>query len=228
MARKILIVDDEETLCETLRFNLEAEGYETATAHSAEEALALGPGGFDLVLLDVMMEGISGIQMARIMKANPATASVPVIFCTAKDTENDMVEGLELGADDYIVKPFSMRNVVARVRSVLRRCDRGAQSVDQETPLRHEGLELDPTGKRCTIDGAEVKLPRKEFEMLRLLMSHPGQIFSREEILDAVWPDEVVVADRVVDVNIARIRRKIGKYAATIVSRSGYGYAFAP
>lgn len=228
MARKILIVDDEETLCEALRFNLEAEGYETTTAHSAEEALALGPGGFDLVLLDVMMEGISGIQMARIMKANPATASVPVIFCTAKDTENDMVEGLELGADDYIVKPFSMRNVVARVRSVLRRCDRGAQSVDQETLLRHEGLELDPAGKRCTVDGAEVKLPRKEFEMLRLLMSHPGQIFSREEILDAVWPDEVVVADRVVDVNIARIRRKIGKYAATIVSRSGYGYAFAP
>lgn len=228
MARKILIVDDEETLCEALRFNLEAEGYETATAHSAEEALALGPGAFDLVLLDVMMEGISGIQMARIMKANPATASVPVIFCTAKDSENDMVEGLELGADDYIVKPFSMRNVVARVRSVLRRCDRGAQGNEQELALRHEGLELDPAGKRCTVDGAEVKLPRKEFEMLRLLMSHPGQIFSREEILDAVWPDEVVVADRVVDVNIARIRRKIGKYAATIVSRSGYGYAFAP
>ena len=166
--------------------------------------------------------------MARIMKANPSTASVPVIFCTAKDTENDMVEGLELGADDYIVKPFSMRNVVARVRSVLRRCDRVAQGGEPEAPLRHEGLELDPAGKRCTVDGAEVKLPRKEFEMLRLLMSHPGQIFSREEILDAVWPDEVVVADRVVDVNIARIRRKIGKYAATIVSRSGYGYAFAP
>lgn len=228
--RHILVVDDEETLREALRFNLEAEGYSVTTASSAEEALALDLAAFDLALLDIMMGDISGTQLARIMKANPRTASVPVIFCTARDMEDDMIAGLDLGADDYITKPFSIRNVLARIRSVLRRTSRrlpeAAPSADRSTVVSFEGLSVDPVRKTCSVDGQEVRMPRKEFEILLKLLSCPGQIFSREELLREIWPDEVIVLDRVVDVNITRIRQKIGKYGKHIVTRSGYGYGF--
>lgn len=228
--KRILVVDDEDTLREALCFNLEAEGYAVSAASSAEEALALDLSAFDLVLLDIMMGEISGIQLARIMKANPLTASVPIIFCTARDMEDDMVSGLDLGADDYITKPFSIRNVLARVRSVLRRTAAHASAPAGTAPrssvVSFRGLAVDPVRKTCTVDGAEVRLPRKEFEILLKLLSHPGQIFSREEILREIWPDEVIVLDRVVDVNITRIRQKIGKYGKNIVTRSGYGYGF--
>lgn len=214
------MVDDEETLCEALRFNLEAEGYAVDVAHSAEQALGMAPESYDLILLDIMMDGISGTQMARRLKADPLTAHTPIIFCTARDSDDDMVRGLELGADDYITKPYSLRNVLARVRSVLRRTSPPADKISSA------GLEILLDSKVCLVDGQTVSLPRKEFEILRLLLSHPGRIFSRQEILSAVWPDEVVVVDRVVDVNITRIRSKIGPYGRNIVTRSGYGYGF--
>lgn len=223
----ILVVDDEETLCEALRFNLEAEGYAVDTAHSAEEALGLNLPSYDLFLLDIMMGDISGTQLARIIKSSPATASRPIIFCTAKDTEDDMIAGLDLGADDYITKPYSLRAVSARIRSVLRRVtgtDKNSSAAAEKVTYR--GLTVIPEKKLCIVDGEEVKLPRKEFEILLMLMSHRGHIFSREELLNNIWPDEVVVLDRVVDVNITRIRRKIGEYGKNIVSRSGYGYGF--
>ena len=216
MAERILIVDDEETLCEALRFNLDAAGYETAVAHSAEEALATDLSGFSLILLDIMMGEISGVQLARIIRNNAATARIPIIFCTAKDGEEDMIEGLDLGADDYITKPYSLRNVLARIRSVLRRCP----------GISFEGLSVDTPGKRVEADGSEVRLTRKEFEILSLLLRNRGRIFSREEILTRIWPDEVIVVDRVIDVNITRIRQKIGRYGKNIVTRSGFGYGF--
>ncbi|WP_302380861.1 response regulator transcription factor [uncultured Alistipes sp.] len=220
---KILIVDDEESLCEILQFNLEVEGYEADVAYSAEQALEMHPERYSLILLDVMMGEMSGFKMARILKSNPETARVPVIFCTARDTEDDTVAGLNLGADDYIAKPFSIREVLARVRSVLRRT---ASPQTESEVIGYEGLEMDLRRKSCTVDGNEVSLTKKEFEILSLMLSHRGVIFSREEILHRVWSDEVVVLDRTIDVNITRLRRKIGRYGEHIVTRLGYGYGF--
>ena len=227
MNDRILIVDDEETLCEALRFNLEAEGYRVDTANSAEQVLAMDVSGYDLLLLDIMKGEISGILLAKILKANPATAAIPIIFCTAKDTENDMVSGLELGADDYIMKPYSLRNVLARVKTVLRRARPSANSTRySEEAVSFQGLHIMPSKKVCLVDGEEVKLPKKEFEILLKLVRNIGRIFTREEILKEIWPEEVVVLDRVVDVNVTRIRQKIGRYGKHLKSRSGYGYGF--
>ena len=228
-ARRILVVDDEETLCEALGFNLEAEGYMVGTAHRAEVALTLDLSGFDLVLLDIMMGEISGTQLARIMKSNPATARVPVIFCTARDSEEDMIDGLDLGADDYITKPYSLKEVLARVRAVLRRTSVYAPATTVQADndeVSYKGLVLSRRNRTCYVDGNEVKMPKKEFEILLRLMSDIGQVFSRAQLLSEIWPDEVVVLDRVVDVNITRIRQKIGRYGKNIVTRSGYGYGF--
>ncbi len=225
---RILVVDDEETLCEALRFNLEAEGFDVDTALSAEETLALDLSSYRLILLDIMMGEISGTQLASILKKNEATSATPIIFCTARDSEDDMVAGLDLGADDYITKPSSIRNVVARVRSVLRRTAGATQpqAADGDRPLTHEGLAVWPGRKLCTVDGREVRMPRKEFEILSLLLSHRGRVFSREELLKHIWPDEGVVLDRVIDVNITRLRAKLGAYGRCIVTRPGYGYGF--
>ena len=181
------------------------------------------PERYSLILLDVMMGEMSGFRMARLLKADPATAKVPVIFCTAKDTEDDTVAGLNLGADDYIAKPFSVREVLARVRSVLRRT---AETPAEQETIAFEGLEMDLRRKVCTLDGKELALTKKEFEILALLLTHRGVIFSREEMLRRIWSDEVIVLDRTVDVNITRLRRKIGPYGEHIVTRLGYGYGF--
>lgn len=226
----ILIVDDEETLCEVLKINLENEGYDVDTALSAEEALMLDLKKYSLILLDIMMGEISGIKMAKMMKADVTTADIPIIFCTARDSEDDMVMGLNLGADDYIMKPYTIRNVIARVKSVLRRTSGQksvAASVDKSNILKVEGLQLDLEFKRCTVDGEEVKLARKEFELLAYLIANRGKICSREQILSHIWSDEVVVLDRTIDVNITRLRSKIGVYGSYIVTRSGFGYGFS-
>lgn len=225
--KKILVVDDEEALCDGLGFNLEAEGYQVDMAYSAEEALALNLAAYDLILLDIMMGEISGTQLARIMKSNPATASVPIIFCTAKDTEADMISGLDLGADDYIMKPYSLNAVLARIRTVLRRTAASVALAKTDSDLvSYKGLVLSAKNRTCTVDGTEVKMPKKEFEILLKLISNRGQVFTRTDLLNEIWPDEVVVLDRVVDVNITRIRQKIGIYGRNIVTRSGYGYGF--
>lgn len=224
---RILVVDDEETLCEGLRFSLEAEGYTVDVAYSAEQALTFALKDYNLFVLDIMMGEISGLQLARILKSNPATATTPIIFCTAKDAEEDMISGLDLGADDYITKPYSLKTVSARIRTVLRRVyDAGRVNLSEHKEVKYQGLIMDPGKKLCLVDGEDAKLTKKEFEILLLFLSHFGYIFSRREILDAVWPDEVVVLDRVVDVNITHIRQKIGKYGKNIVTRSGYGYGF--
>lgn len=224
-AKRILVVDDEETLCDAIAFNLEADGYETACAYSAEEALSMDLAGFDLFLLDIMMGDISGTQLAQILKSNPVTASVPIIFCTAKDGDEDMIKGLDIGADDYITKPYSLKVMLARIRTVLRRTST-AVGTPENIEVTYKGLVLSKRNRTCHVDGLEVKMPKKEFEILLMLVSNIGRIFSRSELLEEIWPDEVVVLDRVVDVNITRIRQKIGQYGKNIVTRSGYGYGF--
>ena len=227
---RILIVDDEETLCEVLKLNLENEGYDVDTAFSAEQALGYNLKEYSLILLDIMMGEISGIKMAKMLKADVQTADIPIIFCTARDTEDDMVMGLNLGADDYIMKPYTIRNVIARVKSVLRRTSKHKNisiPTEKQNILKVDGLCLDLEFKRCTVDGIEVKLARKEFELLAYLIRHRGKICSREQILSHVWSNEVVVLDRTIDVNITRLRSKIGAYGSYIVTRSGFGYGFS-
>lgn len=222
---RILVVDDEEDLCEILKFNLENEGYEVDTANSAEEALKMDISSYNLLLLDVMMGEISGFKLANILKKDKKTATVPIIFITAKDTENDTVTGFNLGADDYISKPFSLREVIARVKAVLRRT---ATVETEKAPeqITYQTLVIDITKKKVSIDGEEVALTKKEFEILFLLLQNKGRVFSREDILSRIWSDEVYVLDRTIDVNITRLRKKIGVYGKRIVTRLGYGYCF--
>lgn len=222
---RILVVDDEEDLCEILKFNLENEGYEVDTANSAEEALKMDISSYHLILLDVMMGEISGFKMANMLKKDKKTTKVPIIFITAKDTENDTVTGFNLGADDYISKPFSLREVIARVKAVLRRT---ATMETERAPerLTYQTLVIDITKKKASIDEEEVSLTKKEFEILLLLVQNKGRVFSREDILARIWSDEVYVLDRTIDVNITRLRKKIGIYGKCIVTRLGYGYCF--
>lgn len=215
---KILVVDDENGIREGLCEYLNLVGYSADGASSAEEAIAMGISGYGLILLDVMMEGMDGFELARIIKKSPETASVPIIFLTARDTEEDMVSGLSLGADDYIAKPFSIKNVIARIEAVMRR-------VRPET--MHTGrVVCDRATLICRVDDNEIRLPRKEFEILSLLLEHPGRIFSREELMKQIWPENVVITDRSVDVHITRIRSKISPYGKCLISRSGYGYGW--
>lgn len=225
---RILVVDDEESLCEILKFNLEREGYEVLTALSAEEALTLELDKLDLIILDVMMGELSGFSMAKILRKRRDTATLPIIFCTARDTEADKIEGLDIGADDYIAKPFSVAEVMARVRSVLRRSQHQSKATteDSDNIIRFEDLEINQLKKRCTISDEEISLTRKEFDILVLLLSNRGSILSREQIMKRVWSDEVVVLDRTIDVNITRMRKKLGKYGNHIITRTGYGYGF--
>lgn len=226
-ANKILVVDDEEDLCEILKFNLEIEGYNVDTANSAEEALTKQLYEYNLLLLDVMMGEISGFKMANMLKKDPKTANLPIIFLTAKDTENDMLTGFNLGADDYISKPFSIKQVIARVKAVLRRTTENKE--EEKTPeslLSFQTLVLDTKRIKATIDGKEIALTKKEFEILKLLLSNQDNVFSREEILARVWKNEVYVLDRTIDVNITRLRKKIEPYGKNIVTRLGFGYCF--
>lgn len=224
--KKILVVDDEQDLCEILKFNLETEGYEVETANSAEEALEMDIASFDLLLLDVMMGGMSGFQLAKQLKSNPMTANVPIIFLTARDTENDTVTGFNIGADDYISKPFSIREVMVRVRAVLRRTAEQASDADESKIINYQGLQLNLDKKTVSIDGEAIPFTKTEFELLRLFLEERGKVFSRQELIDRVWPKDVMVLDRTVDVNITRMRKKIGKFAKCIVTRLGFGYYF--
>lgn len=223
--KRILVVDDEQDLLEILKFNLEMEGYEVFTAQSAEDALLMDIASFNLLLLDVMMGGMSGFAMARKLKDNPATAHVPVIFLTARDTENDTLTGFNLGADDYIAKPFSIREVLVRVRAVLRRTATD-NDADQPHVLSYQGIVMNMDNKTVTVDGNDVPFTKTEFELLHLLLSERGRVFSRQELIDRVWPKDVLVLNRTVDVNITRMRKKIGNYAKCIVTRLGFGYYF--
>lgn len=222
---RILVVDDEQDLCEILKFNLETEGYEVETAGSSEEALTLNLPSFDLLLLDVMMGEMSGFALARRLKADDATKGIPIIFLTARDTENDTVTGFNLGADDYISKPFSIREVMVRVRAVLRRTA-DSQAQGEPSLLKYQELELNLDNKTVSIDGEQVPFTKTEFELLRTLLQEKGRVFSRQELINRIWPQDVLVLDRTVDVNITRLRKKIGRFSKCITTRLGFGYFF--
>lgn len=221
--KKILIVDDEEDLCEILQYNLGNAGYQTEVAHSAEEALKRTVETFDLILLDVMMGPMSGFKLAdkirKEMKSN-----VPIIFLTAKDTENDILTGFSLGADDYVAKPFSVNELTARVKAVLKRVRN--DKARSTAPVKYGDIEMDTARKRIIINDEKVELTKKEFEILKLLLENQGKVFTRDDILTAVWGNDVIVTERTVDVNITRLRTKLGAYGKNLKNKTGYGYYF--
>lgn len=223
---RILVVDDEPDLYEILCFNLESEGFETERAYSAEAALALMGQGqrFDLILLDVMMEQVSGYDMARQLRERGD--NTPIIFLTARDAEVDQLEGFSAGADDYITKPFSFPTVLARIRAVLKRTASPEGQPDNEQVIHCGNIEVDLQRKAVSVDGQPIALTRKEFLILVLLMQHPGEHFHRQQIIEKVWDDDAYVGDRSVDVHIARLRKKLGRFADSIVNHSGFGYTF--
>ena len=225
---KILVVDDELDICEILKYNLETEGFDVVTASSAEEALELPLQDYSLILLDVMMGEMSGFQMVRRLKNNSSTAGIPVIFITALDGEDNLVKGLNIGADDYIAKPLSMKEVKARVRAVLRRSSSSQQAVahPDDSRIVYKGITLDLNAKTVTCDGQKLVFTKLEFELLSFFLQHPNKVFSREDLLKYCWPQDVMVLDRTVDVNITRLRKKIGHYGKQIKTRVGYGYCF--
>lgn len=228
---KILVVDDEQDICDILQYNLELEGYDVDTANSAEEAMHLPLASYGLLLLDVMMGEISGYKLAKRLKEDETTATVPIIFITALDSEENTVRGLELGADDYIVKPLSMKEVVARVKAVLRRTSHShvpyqKPSAPFSSDITYESLYINMDAKTVSIDGENIMLTKIEFELLRHLVSNAGRVFSRDDLLKHCWPSDTYVLDRTVDVNITRLRKKIGRYGKQIRTRFGYGYTF--
>lgn len=223
-SQRILVVDDERTLCDVLKLNLELEGYKVDVTYSAEEAQRMPLSSYSLILLDVMMEEMTGIELTTIIRADERTRNVPIILCTAKDDENDIIDGFMCGADDYIKKPFSMKELVLRVKSVLRRSSQPKESNEQK--IKYKTLELDLGKRECRIDGTDVSFTKKEFDILKMLLNTPDRIFSREEILDEVWDDDVYVVDRTIDVNINRLRKKMGVYGNNIITKQGYGYGF--
>ena len=225
MEKKILVVDDEAGIREIIQFNLENAGFEVDSASSAEEALEkLGP-EHCLILLDVMMSGMSGFQMAEVLRKEKNNQK-PIIFLTAKTDQNDLLTGFSSGGDDYIPKPFSINEVIARVRAVLKRTERVVES--KNDMIEAGAVRIDVTRKEVFVEGKPVVFSKKEFEVLTLLASHPGEIYSREDIINELWKDAPYVLDRTVDVHIARIRSKLGNCKNYIVNRTGFGYIFNP
>jgi two-component system alkaline phosphatase synthesis response regulator PhoP len=221
--KRILIVDDEEDLCEILQYNLLNEGYYTEVAHSAEEALKRPVITFDLILLDVMLGVMSGFRLADKLRKE-LKIDVPIIFLTAKDTENDILTGFSLGADDYISKPFSVNELTARVKAVLKRSH--ADKIENKSILQFNGIDLDTVRKRLIINDERVELTKKEYEILKVLLENQGKVFSRDDLLMRIWGQDVIVTERTVDVNITRLRTKLGQYGSSLRNKTGYGYFF--
>ncbi|MCM1450199.1 MAG: response regulator transcription factor [Clostridiales bacterium] len=232
MRVRILVIDDEESICEILKYNLEKEGYDVDTVYSAEEALTLDIKLYQLLIVDIMMDRMSGFDLVKRLKNSQATERIPVIFCSALSGEDDTVMGLNIGADDYIRKPFNIGEVVARVRSVLRRSQIGEQTAthikegNYEPDITFKTLRIDRNQKQCFINGKLVQLTRNEFDILLFFLEHRNRIHSRQDIIQNVWGKGAVVVNRSVDVNIARLRGKLGEYVQHITTRPGFGYGF--
>ena len=229
--KRILVVDDEQDLCDIIKINLSKAGYDVDTAYSSEEALRKDITSYHLLLLDVMMPGISGFQLAQILKNDHLTKDIPLIFLTAKDAEDDMLKGFDIGADDYIPKPFSVKELIARVNAVINRTSKNNSSKplnDEFTDdiISFKGLTINANRKEVTIDGNPVSFTPTELYMMQLFLSKRGTVFSRQKLIELVWPENVIVTDRTIDVNINRIRKKLGNYSKHIITRQGFGYYF--
>ncbi len=235
MSTRILVIDDEEAVCEILKFNLEKEGYEVDCAYSAEEALDMDLPQYDLFMVDIMMDQLSGFDFAKRIRNVTDTEEKPILFCSALNDEDAVVKGLNIGADDYVTKPFVIGEVVARVRAILRRTGRGDKRAESapaekdslyESDVTFKGLRIDRNDKECYVDGEPITLTRTEFDILLFFLTHCNRIHSREEIMKNVWGDDVVVSERTIDTNITRLRKKLGKYDKYIITRQGFGYGF--
>lgn len=239
---RILVVDDEEDICEILQYNLQRAGYLVDTAYSAEEALYKIRKNYHLLLLDIMMDGISGLKMAQLLREDYHN-NVPIIFISALDSESDIISGFNKGGDDYIAKPFSVKEVTARVKAVLARSYSNRPEAPKSTVVEHhpdaqkqqpqpaegniflhKNLKIEYGIKRVSVSGTEISLTKKEYEILELLAKSPNKLYSRDDILQLVWKDESYVLERTVDVHIARLRKKMYDCGEWIVNRSGYGY----
>lgn len=218
---KILVVDDEMAICELMKINLEVAGFSVDIANSAEEALRKRLADYSLMVFDIMMGEMSGLELVSKVRSMPDVADVPIIVCTALGDEAPLVDGFTRGADDYIKKPFSMKEFVLRVKSLLRRTKQSHPAT-----VAYKTLSLDQTSKTCRIGDEEIALTKKEFDLLYLFLSNPNKIFSRDEILDSIWEKNIYVVDRTIDVNINRLRKKIGNYESNIITKQGYGYGF--
>lgn len=238
MRVRILVIDDEESWCEILKYNLEKEGYEVDTADSAETALGYDLSVYNLMIVDIMMERLSGFDFAKRVRNNPVIENVPIIFCSALDGEDDMVMGLNIGADDYITKPFNIGEVIARVRAVLRRTQSitpigymqqppvivASPKPHYEPDITFKNLRLDRNEKVCYINGKDIGLTKTEFDLLHFFLNHRERIHSRAEIMNQVW--DAQVTNRSIDTNVARLRKKLGVYGENIITRLGFGYGF--
>ena len=239
MGNKILIVDDEQEICEILKYNLEVEGYEVDVAYSATDAMTLNLPSYSLIILDVMMDNINGFELARMLKKDSDTKLIPIIFCSALNGEDEHIMGLNIGADDYIAKPFRTREVIARVKSVIRRSrltkssplpeTQPAPAVVQKTEdvqYSYKELVIDDSSKLCYINNEVINLTKTEYELLTFLITHRNSIYTRKELLEKIWNNAEGVSDRTIDTNITRLRRKLGDYGSCIITRLGYGYGF--
>lgn len=235
MSTRILVIDDEEAVCEILKFNLEKEEYEVDCAYSAEEALDMDLPQYDLFMVDIMMDQLSGFDFAKRIRNVTDTEEKPILFCSALNDEDAVVKGLNIGADDYVTKPFVIGEVIARVRAILRRTGRGDKRAESapaekdslyESDVTFKGLRIDRNDKECYVDGEPITLTRTEFDILLFFLTHCNRIHSREEIMKNVWGDDVVVSERTIDTNITRLRKKLGKYDKYIITRQGFGYGF--
>ncbi len=235
MSTRILVIDDEEAVCEILKFNLEKEGYEVDCAYSAEEALDMDLPQYDMFMVDIMMDQLSGFDFAKRIRNVTDTEEKPILFCSALNDEDAVVKGLNIGADDYVTKPFVIGEVIARVRAILRRTGRGDKRAESapaekdslyESDVTFKGLRIDRNDKECYVDGEPITLTRTEFDILLFFLTHCNRIHSREEIMKNVWGDDVVVSERTIDTNITRLRKKLGKYDKYIITRQGFGYGF--
>ncbi|NOY74233.1 MAG: response regulator [Kiritimatiellaeota bacterium] len=223
--KRILVVDDEEDIVELVRYNLSKEGFDVVCASNGTECLErVERHSPDLIVLDLMMPGMGGLEVCRHLKANYETASIPIIMLTAKTEESDVVLGLELGADDYVLKPFSAKILTARARRVLRRLD--SSSAEGCEILRRGGIELNILGRCVQIGGEDVFLTFSEFEILRLLMTHPGRVYSRSQIMRGIRDDEYIVTERTIDVQIVNLRKKLGRSGKCVRTVRGFGYKF--
>ena len=225
MKKRVLVVDDERDIVDLIRYNLTKEGYDVSVAYNGQQALEKSS-GCDLILLDLMMPVMDGFEACKCLKSEPKTAHIPVMFLTAKSGEVDEVVGLELGADDYIQKPISPRKLVARVKAVFRRSEFSRVDPADEPIIRVDDLEINRSTYTVKIGKKEVFFPRKEFELLALLTSNPGKVFSREMLLNTIWGPDVIVIDRTVDVHIRKVREKLGDDAAAIETIKGVGYRY--
>ena len=220
----VLIVDDEKDIVELVQYNLKKEGYRTISAYTGEKALELVRREMpDLIILDLMLPEMDGLEVCRILKKDSRTSGIPIIMLTAKGEETDIVVGLELGADDYVTKPFSVRQLIARVKAILRRM---AVTTQEKDLIKIEDLVIDSTKYEAALKGKLLVLTSIEFKLLRYLAENPGRVFTRDQLLYKVWGDETFIVDRAVDVHIRRLRKKLGKASNLIVTVRSIGYKF--